>query len=190
MYWAFSLWAMSKARWIAFTSENWLDSPCHSAVSATCVGLHTAALHLWCFPKIWQNSPGHIVFHFPVFHLQWGFFSPHHLLFWQYSKIFASQPVNDNFQNSWATGISYSSALCDQCTPLTPHSISCMMCRTGSPFEYPAKHWQSGCQEELFFNTNHVWSSSNSFIWCQYLFFSWSIAGLESSVSLMPKPWE
>lgn len=150
--------------------------------------LHTAAFHLWYFLKIWQDSPGHIGFHFLVFHLQWGFFNLHHLLFRQYSKIFAFWPVKDHFQNSWAAGISYSSLLYHQCAPLIPHSISCMMHRTDSPFEYPAEHWQSGCQEELCFNTNHVWNSSNSFIWCQYFFFSWSIASLESSVSLMPKP--
>lgn len=35
------------------------------------MGVHTAAFHLWYFPKIWQDSPEHIVFHFPVFNLQW-----------------------------------------------------------------------------------------------------------------------
>lgn len=47
---------MTKASWMSFTSANWLDSPCPSAVSASCrKGLQTAAFHLWGFPTKQQG---------------------------------------------------------------------------------------------------------------------------------------
>ena len=68
-----------KASWMAFTSANWLDSPSPSAVSATCVGLHTAAFHLRCFPT---GEQGILLLIFWQFVIQWGFFSTCHLLLW------------------------------------------------------------------------------------------------------------
>lgn len=79
--------------------------------------------------------------------------------------------------------------LCDPCDPLTPHSISWTIWGHDPSFEHQTQHRQLGCQKEPCFTTNHFWSSSEPFICCQYLFFSGSIAGLRSFVSVIPKPW-
>lgn len=84
--------------------------------------------------------------------------------------------------------ITHSSPLCDQCDSLTPCSIIHMMCGGDPALEHPSQHRQSGCQEELFFSTDHFQSSLNAVICCQHLFFSWSRVGLRCSVSLTPKP--
>lgn len=47
-----------KTSWMAFTFANWLNSPSHSAVCATCrIGCHIASFYLQCFPTIWQDPP-------------------------------------------------------------------------------------------------------------------------------------
>lgn len=113
----------------------------------------------------------------------------HCFLRWWHSKTSDFQPVHDFFQNSWLTGVSYSSPLSYQYDPLTPCSIICMMSGGGLPFKHAVEHWQSWCQEEPYFSTNYFQSSSNSFIHCQYLFFSGSVAGLRSFISLTLKPY-
>lgn len=63
------------------------------------------------------------------------------------SEIFWT--VCDEFQDPQGTGIFCLSSLCGLCDPLTPPGTSGMMCCRDSPFEHPAQHWQSGCQEDI-----------------------------------------
>ena len=135
---------MSKASWMAYTSANWLDSPSPSAVSVTCVGLHAAVFHLCYFPTMQQEPPVNRAYCF-LSSGSWLYSGASSVRVTSSSgnAFFAFWPVHDYLQNSWATGVSHSDALCDQRDPLTPRSIGGMMCRGDPLFEHPAQDRQS-----------------------------------------------
>lgn len=74
------------------------------------------------------------------------------------------------------------------CVITATHLLRCMIHGGNSPFEHPAQNRQSGCPKELLFGSTHFQSCLDIFICCQYLLFSWNIASLGSSLSLIPKP--
>lgn len=182
---------MSKANWMAFSSANYLHSPFSSGASATYhVGLHIAAFHLWCFPKIWQDSSVNRAYFFS--------FSGS-LLYSGASSACVTTSSGDTPKSLSLSQTTVTSEIPGwlgfpvwayyviTATHLL-HVASTAWCVDGGPPWDIQPSRQSGChQKELCFNLNHFQNSLDLFICCQYLFFSWGVAGLESSVSLTPK---
>lgn len=99
-----------------------------------------ADFSLWYFPTVEQDPSVSKTrcFSFTAVYYSVGFLQHTPPPIWQYSKIFAFRSVHSQFQDSWTTGISYSSLLSNLPNPLTPYSNSCLICGVDPPSQHPA----------------------------------------------------